>query len=206
MGEYANGPKDERIKLGTCEDLFYVSRADVLALIARGWTGDGCKLQSYLDERSFRLCLPSQHDIPGDIRTITDREPDYKHRYAIRVDAGLIDALRSEVDHLLMYHRVNGTNFMIPCPFGKQTDRIYKHSGLSYSIDFLAEGADGRAIFGCPYCSTKFNLCGNDRQAEVVAAFDSQWLQGPSRIGAEHGLALVKILRHGMKLEESVSA
>ena len=182
MGEYAQSPSGTRIKLGTCECLFYVTRADVVALHRAGWRGDGCSLQSYLNNQAFRFALPSTFDIPGDIATIENRKPDYAHRYRIRVNAATVDALRSEVDHGAMCHNANGVNFILPCPCGKDWDGSIKTSGLHLSFDLIAEGADGRAVYGCPFCGHSFNLVGHSLQPAMRRMFDDQWTVGQSRL------------------------
>jgi len=187
MGEYAdNVLTGDRIKLGTCEDLFYVTRADLEALSAAGWIGDtGENVRTYLDCKVSRVALPRVYDIAGDVDTINKREPFYKHRYRIGINPDVAEAIR-EVEHTRMYFNKAQTNFFVPCPLGKdwtpemskQASRIHPH------IDLIAEGVGPRprAVYECPYCSTKFNLRGHSAQLAVLTMFKDQWTMGNNKL------------------------
>jgi hypothetical protein len=179
MGEYANGRGGRRIKLGTCENLFYVTRADVEALHRDGWRGDGMPLTNYLSCKVSRFALPKPGDVPGDHEAIENRQPDYPHRYRLRADADVVEALRCDVDHGQIYAPVNGTNFIIPCPLGKDWNGTLKTSPLYPAFDLIAEGANGRAIYACPYCGRQFNLVGHAMQARFRQMFDDQHSSSP---------------------------
>jgi hypothetical protein len=185
MGEYATSSDgSKRIKIGTCEDLMYVTRADLVKLGKDGWRSDsGGNIAEYLDMKSCRVALPSIYHAPGDIETIENRKPDYTHRYRINIGEE-VAAMLSDIDHGKMYHYANGTNFIIPCPFGKEWDKSLKTSPMNYSIDLVAEGlGTPRAIYQCPYCKTKFNLRGHVAQTPVLFAFEQQY--GANKLGGD---------------------
>lgn len=180
MGEYAE-KNDRRIKLGTCEDLMYVTRQDVMALQQSGWHGDGGNydLCTYL-RGPFRFRLPDYDPgSPGDAHAIDGRKPDGPE-FAIDVSRELIDDLRGKVDHGRMYFNKCGTNFQLPCPCGPdwaKAEPIIKCSALAYPrIFFCNEGAEPRrAVFRCQWCDHKFNLLGSPWIGEVIRNFETTW-------------------------------
>jgi hypothetical protein len=182
MGEYARKGK-ESVRLGTCEDLMYVTQDDVEALCAQGWEGDGGmkNLRRYLDCKAVRFALPRLYDIPGDVNTIESRKPDFEHRYTITIDAATADLLR-DVDHSDICLNQAGTNFFIPCPMGNKPGNV-RNSGVHARIDLVAiGGGNGRAVYQCPYCRTKFNLAGHAAQYAVLRAFENMWCAGASKL------------------------
>ena len=186
MGEYAEHPTTgRRIKLGTCEDLMYVTRADLEALAAQGWKGDGATtMRDYLACKVSRVALPaSSTDLVAvaDPHTIDNRKPD-PEGIPIRLsrDGNAFEKIRDEVDHGSMYFPKNGTNFILPCPFSKDwatVSGVVKHSPMHEpTIQFCMEGLNPRrAVFRCPWCSHKFNLHGDPALLEVIYAFEEQW-------------------------------
>lgn len=191
MGEYASRGAD-RIKLGTCEDLMYVTREDVEALSDQGWQGDGGMktLRKYLDCKAVRFALPRLYDVAGDVSTIGNRKPDFEHRYAIQIDADVVEMLR-DVDHSDICLNQAGTNFFIPCPMGSKPNPV-RNSGVHARIDLVAiGGGNGRAVYQCPYCRSKFNLAGHAAQNVVQRAFESRWCMGESKITAREQASLL---------------
>ena len=198
MGEYAerNG---EQIKLGTCEDLMYVTRADIEALSKAGWrTTDDRPVAEYLDVNVFRVALPNVYDIPGDVATIENRKPDYPHAYRIGLDDSTL-AMLSDVEHRTMYFHKGGTNFFVPCPLSNSTDKV-KSSGVHPRIDFIAEGVgeNRRAIYRCPFCEAKFNLREHPAQRVIRDLFVDQWCIGGNKLSEPHARLLLDIIEAGM--------
>ena len=194
MGEYAKRGTDQ-IKLGTCEDMMYVTCDDIEALTAQGWEGEGGmkRLAGYLDCKSVRFALPRLYDIPGDAETIRNRKPDFEHRYAISLDADLVEMLR-DVDHGDICLNQAGTNFFIPCPLGNKPQTI-RSSPVHARIDLVAiGGGNGRAVYQCPYCRTKFNLAGHAAQFAVLRAFETRWCGGSSKLAAREQAPLLKAI------------
>jgi len=194
MGEYATSPDGtQRIKLGTCEDLMYVTRADLEALRAAGWRADGPDpdLGQYLHHRAFRVALPNT-DTPGDPATIDAREPDYPNRVRIRLPAELAAAVGA-VEHSRVYPslapaRVSGkvdpiyhARYSMPCPFSVEGAKALHGSPPSLAIDLIAEGLGDkpRAVFECPFCRDKFNLLDEPHHADVARAFRAQFSRHP---------------------------
>lgn len=183
MGEYAR-KGDQSVKLGTYEDLFYVTKADVMALKATGWKGDdGNDLQSYLDDRTFRFLLPTTPGSPGDLDTISEREFPSSHYFRIPFDpsSSLADLLLDKIDHLKCYTDLKpidrprygqSPRLVHPCPLSREwIPGCVKVDGGGY-VDLCMEGAkDGRAIYRCPFCGSKFNLVGSTAQSEVLDSF-----------------------------------
>jgi hypothetical protein len=199
MGEYATLPNsDEQIKLGTCEDLMYVTRADIEALSAAGWqTEQGRPVSQYLGIGVFRVALPRLYDVPGDIDTIKNRQPDYPHGYRIWIDDRTL-AMISEVKHSDVYFHKEGVNFFVPCPMSTSEHKV-RSSGVHQRIDLIAEGLGDqrRAIYRCPYCCTKFNLCGHAAQLVVRDRFVDQWCIGQNKLSEPHARMLLDIIEAG---------
>lgn len=176
MGEYARRG-DASIKLGTCEELYYVTRADIEALASSGWRGEGGNhdLRSYLECKPCRVRLPGPwSELAGCENTIGKREMGTRPEFRIAIDPDFASAL-GEVEHGRMCHHAGGTNFFIPCPFGKDEPKV-KTSGLHPHIMLSGEGlGNGRAIYRCPYCNAAFNLMGHPLQMAVALAFEEQW-------------------------------
>jgi len=194
MGEYANHPTNgDRIKLGTCESLMYVSLDDLKALHRAGWTGDGAStMRGYLKEAAFRCALPRVYDVPGDVETIGNRKPEFDHRIRISIDDVTAAAL-VDVDHGNIYHHAAGVNIIIPCPLGKDWKAAnLKTSPMSPYIELCAEGCgNGRAVYRCPFCGALFNLAGHDAQNRVRAAFCDQWMKGRDKLPEQYGHRLL---------------
>lgn len=181
MGEYANSPCGKhRIKLGTCENLYYVTRADVEALASKGWKGDGgnSNLRSYLS-KPFRLALDRFNTVAGDLDAIGNREPwdsmgENKSGIPIPVNEWLLSVIRDEIDHTNVYHHVAGCNMILPCPYGpKWAESGCRIGGGNPPIRIIAEGAEPRRlIFGCPFCGRSFNLHGHAAMGGVLEALE----------------------------------
>ena len=140
MGEYAENASGHRIKLGTCEDLMYVTRQDIEALGAAGWKDDNDQnVRSYLDIEACRVALPRLYDVAGDVARIEAEKPEFPHRYRINLDAATVEMLR-DIDHSDIYFHKAGTNFFVPCPMGQKWDKSIKSSQIHHHIDLVAEG------------------------------------------------------------------
>ena len=184
MGEYAENASGHRIKLGTCEDLMYVTRQDIEALGAAGWKDDNDQnVRSYLDIEACRVALPRLYDVAGDVARIEAEKPEFPHRYRINLDAATVEMLR-DIDHSDIYFHKAGTNFFVPCPMGQKWDKSIKSSQIHHHIDLVAEGLGKkpRAVYQCPYCGAKFNLRGHASQLAVLQLFYDQWTMGGSKL------------------------
>lgn len=170
MGEYATSPSGRQIKLGTCENLYYVTRADVEALASAGWHGDGGNkdLRTYLG-KPFRSRVESFSEPAGDPDIIDARDP-WSFATGIRVPMtdGMREVIRAEVEHGSIYHECNGRRLILPCPCGKEwNSNGTQHGTLSVSI--VAVGHDPeRLVFLCPGCEWPFNLHGNPAIGDVL--------------------------------------
>lgn len=171
MGEYATGPTGRRIKLGTCEDLWYVTRADVRELSRRGWKDDdGQPLsRSYLGG-SYRYRLDRQEQ-PGVLSIIESREHT-DPGVTVPIDDEVQRLIRTEVaHHQIALHR-GGVNFFVPCPYGSEWESCnIRHSPIPEcrQIEIVAEGAEPRrAVFRCPFCEALFNLHGTKAAASIA--------------------------------------
>lgn len=193
MGEYATNPRNgQRIKLGTCEDLFYVTAADLAALAAAGWKGDGCDLAEYIENPAFRCRLPKPDDVPGDVSTIEARDYNTGPRYRVDLSERVAKVVRNEVDHGDLHIHKGGINVFVPCPMGKTPGRI--SAGFVAHAYLVAQGmGDGRAVYQCPWCEHKFNLKGSPVQGELCAAFDAAY---PNR--GEPWESLRQLVRAGL--------
>lgn len=200
MGEYAKRGS-RQIKLGTCEDLMYVTRADIEALAASGWRGDNPDgdLRDYLTCKVSRFALPRSYDVPGDPDVIDKRKPDFEHSYRIGVDARTVNLLR-EADHNPIYFHKAGHGFAIPCPCGKDWIEAFGKAPAYPYIELIAEGAhNGRAVFRCPYCGEKFNVMGHAAQAIILQAFRDRWMVGDSRLRDTDAAYLIRMIEVGME-------
>lgn len=170
MGEYATSPTGRRIKLGTCENLYYVTRDDIAVLARNGWHGDGGNrdLHTYLD-KPFRSRIGGFSDMPGDPDTIEAREPwDFRSGYRIPATDGIMWALLNDVEHGSIYHECNGRRLHLPCPCGADWNSNGGQQGVWF-VSVVAIGHDpARLIFQCPGCEWPFNLHGHEAMGDVL--------------------------------------
>ncbi len=158
MGEYIKY-KDEDVKLGTCESLYYV-RLDQLkeARLLMEKKPGNLDVSGYLDPKnSFRYRFPFPEE---DNVEIGDFGP---------YDKGLVIALHpddwslADFDHTHMWHSCQpatggyNVNVSFPCPQDAKINKC-QHSPITWHIIAIKQQKqiDGEVwtVIGCPYCGS----------------------------------------------------
>lgn len=172
MGEYIQLASGELFKLGTCEDLFYVSLPALRRMVASGAKeaiGSDSPAE-YLNPKHgwrYRFPWPDEAGI-GD---------DYNRAYVVRAPAGLLDLVdHDEIGHSLYpqawrrpdygggYHVVVKT----ACPLSPTPPDCGE---VPYIVEvYEQKQVDGLVwvVCRCPYCGALFRVP-PDKAAELVA-------------------------------------
>jgi hypothetical protein len=158
MGEYATF-EGERIKIGTCEDMYYL-RADQVGRLSRS------DVDGYWSEVRFRFPFPDEDDIePGAFRD-HDRS----------VSAWGLEP-PAELDHHAMQFGSTypgpGVLVMLPCPFseaGKASGTRYMFNGFAGAVRIVQQRIwEGRLalVLECGACGARYR-CPTFEDAEPV--------------------------------------
>lgn len=158
MGEYVNY-KNQPVKIGTCEDLYYVSFEKYTSMIPL-LTQEANNLppEEYSrDNAGFRFRFP----FPDEDKLIFTNHESYNRGYLFSVSK----ELALEVEHRTMSisakcENTYNINISIPCPAGGKLD--LKHSPIDNIPMFVKQQKliDGElwVVLECGYCGTKFRL------------------------------------------------
>ena len=158
MGEYLNG-----IKLGTCEDLYYVRLTDLQRMKGAG---------DYLTPANgYRYRFPFPEE---DTMQAGNYDP-YNKGYPVSLSqtaSPKLYALMTSADykhmtvcHSASYHGTHNVNMIMPCPLSKEfsnTKEIRLSAGgasIAVVIEQL-KWVDGEiwTVISCPYCEAKIRL------------------------------------------------
>lgn len=172
MGEYVLY-RGEPVKIGTCENLYYVRHADFARMVAAGevqpMSGNATPA-GYLDG-SFRFRFP----FPDEDALTPFTYDDYDKGYLVAVTAApeLVTMAKHSRAGASLHPRYGGYNVNVsfPCP---QTDdfRAVRSSGIDWQILEIVqqrpfEGALW-TVCRCPYCGAAWRL--DAEHAETLAA------------------------------------
>lgn len=169
MGEYIQLVSGELVKLGTCEDLFYVTHAWVKQQVEAGAKGQNCPAAEYLNPKHgwrYRFTWPDE-DGRGD---------DYNRAHVVTAPAGLY----ADVEHYRVSHFATpisqrgklgggyGVSIFTACPLSKDPPECSSVPGIVEIYE--QRPIDGRlwVVCRCPYCGAMFRLP-PDQAAELVA-------------------------------------
>lgn len=172
MGEYIEFD-GESLKLGTCEDLLYVTY-DKLATIVESRSakrlGGNLEPREYLKESyGFRYRFP----FPPEMPTGDSCEPGYAVNVWAKDFAG-------DFEHARVYNRVANVNVWTPCIWSKAWDTVkpggeFGHSPLpeTMTIELVQQKLRGGVlvpVFRCGCCRAKFRVESPNKIAEITKA------------------------------------
>lgn len=188
MGKYALYGRD-RIKVGTCEDMYYL-RASQAWLVRRD-----CGSLDPRDESiplRFRFPFPDEDDVrPGDFE-------DYKRKLGIPDDVSRELGLVAPEHSLVQFHHPHGYFINAPCPESPEgralrepggAVRLWANGvGARFGIEQQKRvpGGELRVVLCCMACESAFSL---DRDeglalASALRKLGHVWKQIADRIGA----------------------
>lgn len=162
MGEYI-GINGTTVKLGTCEDLYYVRYEELEHVIASGWTKKregNLEPRDYLSTEGFRYRFP-----------FPEEDGQYWTKWMERAhDKGLVVGVPpklSEMDHDGIWHGVNANggfnvNVNLPCPATKAFKKL-KASPMPEHFPLAIKqqrriGEELWLVVACGWCGHKVRL------------------------------------------------
>jgi hypothetical protein len=164
MGEYINWQGDS-FKIGTCEDLYYVTFDDLLNMIKAGATKASGTPRDYVRDGGFRFRFPFPDEDQEDIGRKGDKS----------FDRGLVvvspPEIVGEMEHsdLWVHLPIKGGDFgyqvnaKVHCPQAKDADSgQFSQGGTTYNIIQIVQqkAVDNNlwVVVRCPYCGTMIRL------------------------------------------------
>lgn len=168
MGEYANF-NGERIKIGTCEDLYYL-RADQRRLVSGGDLGSSPE-RYFVDGIRFRFPFPDEDELePG-------RFEDYDR--GERIPGGWTIPDDYEHDGGVQFHAEPGYLLYLPCPespnfpeaIAPKLGRNGWHGGYAVKQQRMIDG-ELWTVVACLSCGSKWRLPRDEAEAVAVAFRD----------------------------------
>lgn len=171
MGEYALY-RGTPVKLGTCEDLFYVRYADFARMVAAGeieqYLGNDAPAEYLRGGSRFRFPFPDEDDLAP------FTYQNFNRGFVVNVTAA--PDLVTMAEHgraTASFHPDGGgynVNVSVPCP---QTDdfETVRSSGIDWRIVEIVQQRpiEGRlwTILQCPYCKARWRLDADHAQVLV---------------------------------------
>ena len=172
MGEYALY-RGQPVKLGTCEDLFYVRYADFARMVAQG------ELERYIGNDAPESYLSGVYRFRFPFPDEDAHQPftydDFDKGYLVNVTGApdLVEMAKHLTAGASLHPRSGGYNVNVsfPCPQTEDFAAVLS-SGISWRILEIVQQRpfDGSlwTVCRCPYCGVKWRLAAE--HAEVLAA------------------------------------
>jgi hypothetical protein len=169
MGEYAKNSMGQEIRIGTCEEMYYL-RADQARKV-RPMPGNVDPVRDAAELR-FRFPFPDEDATePGAFKD---------HDRGLVVEATLPESV--EFDHgKIQFHGGPGYLVMLPCPESKEGAALAEREGLHFGKNGWRGGTgnvkimqqrlvEGRLVLicSCPSCDAKYRLPTMEDAAPVV--------------------------------------
>ena len=169
MGEYMRRKSDgERIKVGTCEDLYYL-RCDQLG---RVYADGDANPRAHLDAYRFRFPWPEEDGIaPGDFK-------DYERSMALYVDS-LPELEHGSVQFTANYPRA-GYVVSLPCPegpSGSDVPYVVHRNGFAGNVRIVQQAVreGGLVTIGhCGGCGSPFRFPDLESVQPVLDALETR--------------------------------
>lgn len=185
MGEYAT-VDGYQVKLGTCEDLMYIRRSELLAMGFVGESGSCPRKSDYLVEGHFYR-FPWPHEDKETAKDIAQRNPEPHFLEMLEVP----ESVREHVHHKQLWHHITGpdagyqVNVGHPCPaeietFTGDEGKLCRSGTAGVSDDektwvypvrvkSLANG-ETETVFACVWCQSWFRFGNAATVAELIEA------------------------------------
>lgn len=166
MGEYA-WYGHERIKIGTCEDLYYLRADQATKVVARG--GEDTDVLGYLDAFRFRFPFPDEDNVaPGQFEN-----PDR----SLRVDG--VEPPKNFDHYSVQFTARPGYLLSIPCPEGPEALTNIRVSKNGWRGDVLLVQQrvwNGQlvAVCQCGGCGARYRLETFEDAEPVIVALRAQ--------------------------------
>lgn len=183
MGEYAN-VNGERVKIGTCEDMYYM-RPDQMDLVSGG---DWAHLRGALDKIRFRFPFPDEDGaLPGSF-------DDYSRGFPIP-GYSLPATLSGDEHHSVQFTASPGYVLSIPCPeqFGQPGMTVTMPNGLSVGRNGFKGGPTIRqqafrggvlvTLLRCGACGAVHRLDTIEDARPVIDALRAEAVRQEPRMG-----------------------
>jgi hypothetical protein len=165
MGEYAEYNGD-RIKIGTCEDMYYL-RADQAGMV-RALSGNVDPVKDR-DELRFRFPFPDEDNLaPGEFDA-------YNRRISVYADVQLPDTDHHLIQFKATYPAV-GILVSLPCPRsadGAASGITYHYNGFSGPVRFGQQRyLEGRLVLvvECGCCGSAWRMPDRDKAQPIIDA------------------------------------
>lgn len=179
MGEYITTVQDGQLKIGTCEDLYYVTYQSLIAYVDEGAKKAPGNLEprEYLKaEHGFRYRFP----FPDESEQDRFHNPTRGWKFSLPV-ADAKDFIE-QVDHDSVCHRVSDINVWHPCIWSKEWSEArgnFGHSPLPslMALELVQQKFAGGIlvpVLKCGCCGSKFRVESVERVEQITEAIRSQ--------------------------------
>lgn len=200
MGEFVLY-RGRPVKLGTCENLYYIRHDDLVRMVAAGEvekkSGNAAPVAYLADPYRFRFPFPNEDDIPP------FTYQDFDAAFAVDVTgAGLLFPEEHYTVSASFHPRGGGynVNVFLPCPQSPDFAPTVESSGIDWQIVEIVQQrpVDGSllTVVRCPYCGVAWRLDAEDAvklSAYLVARAHDYGCKMARRVLAGYGLTLEEV-------------